>query len=659
MSNAIQSASDFEQTPEGLQRLWLVELAAAKKAAKKWQAAGKRITKVFLDEREGDLFDRRTSRLNVFSANIVTLRAMLFGNTPRVEISRRYEDANDDVARVAAELLERIANSDVGKQFSYSIGNALDDRLLVGIGIARVAYEADFETIQHEAITDDEGNELAEAYEEEKKTFEAAPAYYVNWRDVLWSPARTWDEVRWFGFRNYLTRDQCVERFGEKIGREIPLGTTKRTTLRGGIEDDAWQKAEVWEIWCLEHKAVYWVVEGMDVICDAKEDPLQLSGFFPNPMPMLANPTSASYAPRADYILAQDQYEELNDVTTRITMLERAVKVVGVYDKQADGVQRMLSEACDNELIPVDNWAMFAEKGGIKGQIDWLPIEEVAKALNLLREYRTELVNLLYQVTGMSDIMRGSTQKEETATAQSLKAKFASVRVQFQQDDFARFATDLQRLRIEVMARHFDDENLIAQSGMEHSLDAQYIPQAIELIRKVDPFRISIKSETLAAQDMASIRQEKSEFIEGLARFLEAAQPLVEKFPAATPTLLEMLKWSMTGFKGSSTIEGVLDKAIANLQQNPPAPPADPEAGKLKAQQAKGQQEMSKEQFKAQARQQEIAAETRADLTVIGAEAQANMREKSADFAFQSRENQRSEANENARQVTQLRRPQQ
>jgi hypothetical protein len=660
MSNAIQSAKDFENTPQGWQKRWLTELAAAKKAAKKWNEAGKRITKVFLDERSDDPFARST-RLNLFSANIITLRSMMFGNVPRVEVSRRYEDANDDAARVAAEILERIANADIGKQFSYAIGNALDDRLLVGFGLARVAYEADFETIQEPPFVGEDGTELAPGYSVDRKTMEAAPVYYLNWRDVLWSPARTWDEVRWIAFRNYLTRDQCVERFGEKIGENIPLGTTKRTFLKGGIENDPWQKAEIWEIWCLENRTVYWVAEGMDVICDAKEDPLQLESFFPCPQFMLANPTSQDYVPRADYILAQDQYDELNDVTTRITLLEKAIKVVGVYDKAADGVQRMLNEGTDNTLIPVDNWAMFAEKGGIKGQVDWLPIEEVAGALEILRNYRTELVNLLYQVTGMSDILRGATQSGETATAQSIKAKFASTRVQAMQDDFARFATDLQRLRIEIISRHFDDQSIVAQSNLQATPDAEYIPQALQLIRSMDAFKISIKSETLAAQDLAALRQEKQEFIQGLASFLTAAQPLVEKYPAAAPTLLEMLKWAMTGFKGSSTIEGVLDKAIASLQQQPPAPQADPAEAKMKAaqaaQQMKLQGDAQREKMKSAAKGQEIQMQTQADIVRINAETQAELKKQQAQFAFDSRESQRAAALEAVTGVTQIRRP--
>ena len=667
MSTAqLQSAKDFDDTPQGMQKLWLTELKAGRKAALKWNEAGKRITKVFLDERSNDITASiRTTRLNLFSANVITLRSMLFGNVPRVEVSRRYEDANDDVARVAAELLERIANADIGKQFSYAIGQALDDRLLVGLGCARVRYDTQFESVQVEAILDEAGNELAPAYTEDRKTFEAAPLDYINWRDVCWSPARTWDEVRWIGFRNYLTRDQCVERFGEKIGENIPLGGINRRSDKdklSGIEEDPWQKAEVWEIWCLEHKKVYWISEGMEVICDAKDDPLGLEAFFPCPQFMIANVTSQNYVPRADYVLAQDQYDELNQVTSRITILQRAIKVVGVYDKGAEGVQRMLTEAFDNDLIPVDNWAMFAEKGGIKGQIDWLPIEAVASALSILQAYRAELINLLYQITGMSDILRGSTQSGETATAQSIKAKFASTRVQAQQDDFARFSTDLQRLRIEVMAKHFDDANLLKQSNMEKSADADYIPQALQLIRSLNVFAISIKSEALAMQDMAAMRSEKTEFISGLSTFLGAAQPLIDKYPAAAPTLLEMLKWTMTGYKGASSIEGVLDKAIANLQQNPPPPAGDPKQAEQQAKQAESQAkvqgDVTKIKVQTQADAQRTQQELQADLVRQNAQTQGKIKEQVAQQLFSEEAQQRTMGMEAAGNVG-FKRPQQ
>jgi hypothetical protein len=638
---SLTSMKDFEDTPQGWQQYWLAELAAGKKSTDKFAKHGDRITKIYLDERGGDMQAMvGGARLNLFTANVNTMRAMLFGNVPRVEVSRRYEDANDDAARVAAEMLERLLNADIGKQFSFAIGSALDDKLLVGLGMSKVRYTANFQSIQHDAIMDPlTGAEQAPAYEEQKKTFEAAPVDYVNWRDVMWSPARTWDEVRWIGFKNYMTRDQLVQRFGETIGNAVPLGTSRRSITKGGIKNDPWQRGEVWEVWCLEYKTVYWIVEGMDVICDKQEDPLQIEGFFPCPQPMVSNLTTGNFMPRADYVLSQDQYEEVNDVTSRIMLLEKAIKVVGVYDKSAVGVQRMLSEAMQNELIPVDNWAMFAEKGGLKGQTDWLPLDQVVGALNTLREYRAELITLLFQSSGMSDILRGATVQGETATAQSIKAKFASVRVQYAQDEFARFATDLQKLRAQVMIKHFDDATLVQAANMQNTPDAQHLPQALELLRsQFAVFRVAIKSETLAAQDMAAIRQEKTEFIQGLATFLQAAQPMIDKYPATAPTLLEMLKWTMSGFKGASQIEGVLDQAIAGLQQNPPQPQPNPAEAKAKEAQAK---EAAKLQSDQQRTQMDTAAygakkkmDVQAEAQVTQIQTQGKIREQAAQQLF-------------------------
>ena len=80
-----------------------------------------------------------------------------------------------------------------------------------------------------------------------------------------------------------LTRDDWIERFGEVIGKACRSARPAKTTSKGGIQDDPWQKGEVWEIWCREEQQVYWCVEGMDVICDAKHDPLKLKDFFPAP----------------------------------------------------------------------------------------------------------------------------------------------------------------------------------------------------------------------------------------------------------------------------------------------------------------------------------------------------------------------------------------
>lgn len=68
-------------------------------------------------------------------------------------------------------------------------------------------------------------------------------------------------------------------------------------------------------------------------------------------------------------------------LTQRIGLLTEALKVVGVYDASQPAIARMLNEGVNNTLIGVDSWAAFGEKGGLKGTVDFLPMEQVVSAL--------------------------------------------------------------------------------------------------------------------------------------------------------------------------------------------------------------------------------------------------------------------------------------
>ena len=48
--------------------------------------------------------------------------------------------------------------------------------------------------------------------------------------------------------------------------------------------------------------------------------------------------------------------------------------------------------------------------------------------------------------------MRGQSSQQTTATEQAIKARFASVRVQSLQDEFARFCSDTQKIKAEMTA---------------------------------------------------------------------------------------------------------------------------------------------------------------------------------------------------------------
>lgn len=612
---------NWEPTPQGWARRWQTELSAARKCLEKWHEQGARINKRFRDERERK--EDGDTRWNLFTSTVETKMATLYGQTPKVSVTRRFADSGDDVARVAALMLERLLNSDIEKDsdtFADAVQYALEDRLLPGLGAVRVRYVAEFEDVggTPAMLAADGVTVLApEVPPTPRKVYECAEADYTHWRDLLWSPARIWEEVRWLAFGADMSRQQLVSRFGDDIGKRVPLNAAKHGE-EDGTEKKAtpWDRARVWEIWDKETRRVFWYVDGFSEILDEKEDPLGLEGFWPCPRPLLANTTTSTLVPRPDFVLAQDFYDEIDLVSTRITLLERAIRVTGVYDKSAtDSVRRILTESTGNDLYAVENWAAFAEKGGMRGAIDWMPLDQITTAMTSLRDYRRELVDALYQVTGMADIMRGASDPSETARAQGIKAKFGSVRLQRMQDEVARFASDIQRLKAEVIAKHFDVATIIAYSNVESTPDAPFAQQAAELLKsRLADYRVEVKPEAVSLTDFAALKQERLEVLSGISSFLQTVAPLAQSMPGSLPFLLQMLQWAVSGLKGSSGIEGVIDQAIAAAQKAPQQGEGQQQPDpKLLTQQMKGQQELAKGQQELQADLVRINAEVQAD----------------------------------------------
>lgn len=649
-------ADQFEDTPKGWWQRWKMEFEAAQKEHHDWQKTGQEIVDRFLDKRDGrNLQDGIDTRWNFFTANVQTQRAMLYGKTPSVDVRPRFADAPDGEARIAGEIQERILNADIerhGDGFAASLDMCLMDRLTVGVAIQRYRYVPKFRTVEGKAaITDEAGNETApEVPEREEKYGEDVETDYVYWKDCQWSPARTWHDIRWIRFQAQLSKAEVAEKFGEDVANRIALNAQKADGSQTDAKKaDPWSRANVWEIWDKENECVWFWCDGypevlkrVDVPGDnvnengSQKDPLGLEGFFPCQRFMIANLTTSAYVPRADYTLCQDLYEEIDRVSTRITELERAIGAKGVYNKaEGETIGRLLSESSNNQLLPIENWSSFAERGGLAGAFQLLPLKELTESLDKLREYRTELISSLYQLSGMSDIMRGqASDVATTATEQAIKARFASVRMQALQDEFARFASEGQSIRAEIIAKHFEPQTILERSNIQHSFDAESPDQiiaAIQLIKSdASCYRVEVKAESVSMTDFSQLKAERTEVLGALSTFFQSAAPLAQAVPGSMPYLLKMLQWAMAGLRGSSEIEGVLDQAIQHATQAAQQPqmqqPQQPDP-KLIANQQKAQADMAK-----------IQATTQSELVRMNAETQQLAQRKQTDAAINVQE---------------------
>ena len=449
-----------------------------------WLKRGHTIEKRYRDERNRT--DQEGQRhYNALWSNVEILTPAIYGKCPTPIAARRFKD-RDPVGRGAAQILERALRNEIEIcGFDEALQNAVRDYLLPGRGTVWVRYEPQIE--EGISVVNEGGLEMKDAQGDiepdsaetnpevahleetgDRITRESTPVDYIHWEDFFTFPfnARTWKEVTAIAKRVYMTRQQLNRRFGKTIGQEVPLRRDGRTAIKDDSRNqDPDDKGIVYEIWSMVDKSVFWVAEGYEYLCDRKDDPLQLENFFPVPRPIYANPTTGTLVPVPDYIEYQDQAIQVDELTQRIAMLAKACKVAGVYNSAAKDIQRLLNESVENELIPVDDWAAFAESGGVEGNISFLPLKEVIGVLNELTMVKEKAIQEMDRLTGITDIMRGTTDARETFGGQRLKTNSAGTRLQRRQNEIARFARDTVRIMADIMSQHFSPISLIEASG--------------------------------------------------------------------------------------------------------------------------------------------------------------------------------------------------
>lgn len=595
-TSKVESPADFGTDPAGLAKRWITAIKLAKKARKEWCQRGDKIIARYRDERP---VEGSSNKFNILWSNVQTLKPSLYAQTPKPLVSRRFKD-KDPIGRRAAQVLERAADFALDEyDFDSVMEGAVEDRLLPGLGVARVDYEPFY------ADKEVEGETVREV------AYERAPCKYWHWKDFLHGPARQWQEVPWVAYRSFLTRSQLVKRFGD-IGNQIPLDY--KPDLDDEDLSEEFKKAEVWEIWDKESKKVIWLSLSFSLRpLDYKDPHLKLAGFFPSPKPLFATTTTDKLIPVPDYAEYQDQAKELDTITARIDKLVEALRVNGVRDASAEGLDQLLSTAHENELVPVENWAAFAQKGGMDSVIAWLPIEQIAKVLEGLYEAREQVKQTLYEITGLSDIVRGASDPRETLGAQQLKGQYVNRRLKRQQAHVAKFARDLIQLKIEVMAEHFSAQTLKLMTGIE-------VTPEVEALLRNDPvrtFRIDIETDSTLQPDEQADKEARIEFLSAVSSFMTTAVESTQQIPELAPLLGEMLLFGVRGFRVGREIEEVIESAVEGDGNSLPAPDngeamkAQEAQGRLQADQARLQLDGQKMQGDFALKQRELGQKDR------------------------------------------------
>lgn len=499
------SPRDIGQSPPDVVKRWALELGLASKEEKEWRKNADAIINKYRS------IKTKKNSFNILWSNTETLRQAIYNTLPSPDVRRRYRDA-DPIGKVVSDVLERCIEYAMDTyDFDYVLKLDLMDMLLAGRGISRVKYVPDLEDIESDASqepqepTDEEAGEPRQSADEEgaeplqRIKYEAVMCEHVQYDDFRRGPGKTWEEVRWIGFRHKFSQSAGVEQFGD-VFKDVPLDDIADESVKNSGPETAklFKTAEVWEIWDRDTKSVLFICEAYkDQPLMTTDDPLKLDGFYPIPRPLYAIEDAATMLPTQLYSQYEQQAIELDRVSGRINVLTDALKVRGIYNSVMSEIGK-LAEAGDNQLLAASNVVALQESGGIEKHIWYMPIEQAANVIKILMDQREQCKTVIYEITGIADIMRGASDARATATAEKIKSTWGTQRLKKMQSEFQRYVRDIIRLKSQIIANRFQPETVKAMTGLKLADTEQ---QKSEIKARAQAFQQFQQSQQQSQQD--------------------------------------------------------------------------------------------------------------------------------------------------------------
>jgi hypothetical protein len=633
-------------------RRWLNEVAAARKREKDFRKDGDRILTIYGGEKPEE------TPFNILYSNTETLLPALYSQTPRPVVQRRFKD-EDPLGKNAAEAGQRTlaflldTNVEGYETYSEAMQAAVLDALLPGRGVTMVKYEAEVVDVpQPLPPGSPEGTKPPTI---PVKRWESVCPESRSWNRVYFGYAKKWSKVPWIAFEEHLDKEEAEENFGEEIAKKLVYtqgeeeerdedGGDKKT---GADRDTSERKTcLVYQIWDKDggKKIRYIAPSYNDGYLKEQDDPLGVTGFYPMPRPLRFLEKSNDLSPIALYKLYENQAKELNKITVRLNLIIEALKARGVYDSSlGEEIASVLKEE-DNALIPTDKAASLAAEGGLDKAIWFMPLEKLIQVATALIQAREQAKQVIYEITGISDILRGATKASETLGAQEIKNQWGTLRLKRLQKEVQRYARDLLRIMLEIAISKFSERTLAQMTGLpftteEQRAQAQTIvqaaaasgqqpdPQAMAVLQSPSwaavlkllrddaqrAYRIDIETNSTVELEATEDQKNIAEVMNAIAQFLNGVAPLVQSGSMPIEAAKAMLLAIVRRYRFGPEVE----EQIKMMQM-----PKPPEDGKAAAEQAKMAAEQQRHAADQQMERENRAAQQQADREKLAMEAQ-------------------------------------
>ena len=538
-----------KQNNKNLYNEWVAKINSSEKTYETYYGLINEIRKYYRNERQ-------KNKQNIFWSTIETLKPFLYFKQPQPFIIRANKKS-DVVENMACQIVENALKWNM-KQFDFDsvIKYARNDFLLSGMGILWEQYHSSFKYIGEVMLKD----------KEQVTTQYVNPISFLTDTDKV----EVWEDVEWIARKCFMSVDDIYYNFGEVQANYF-------------LQHNFVEKSiSVYEIWDKKSKQIYFLSpEYTEGFLEVYDDTLHLSGFFPCPKPIMSTLANDGVIPVPDYVEIKSLLDELDGINSRMRLTMQALKVSGCYDNSFPELANILDK--DVTLISLNDFDKLKDAGGLRGIIDFAPIEQYISALQVLAERRQVLINSIYEVTGVSDIMRGTSNSHDTATAVVQKTNFGTLRNQDRQNDMQRFLKDLLRIKAEIICEQFSPDTLASFVAAENEKNPELVKKAIVMLKTKKLRDMAIDLETDGSFDVENQEEKILKVLSHINEMVSQSFNFVSQQPALLPLYRQMIEAAVATLSNARQFEGVLEDVFDKIstELNTPDTPLKPSEDKV------------------------------------------------------------------------------
>ena len=539
--------AEVEKTPEELRKeakavkKWLKRINDEKDVHEDYRDQGHEAWQIFLDDKPGHRI-----YYPLFWSVVSIEHSAVYSNTPIPDIRPRNTDKNPlykEAAQVMQQSLEfYLDNTD----FDDNYDRTVEDYLIAATGVPRVKLDS-------------------EILDEENIGFQLVRIEHTPWDRFGWEPVSNWDHCNWIYFEHHMQVKEIRARWGEDI--EIDETDEDRPGRKGDgrsrTKNDK-DKGVVYEIWDKKNKEMLIVIRGCSKIPEVMKDPLQLTGFFPVPEPMLLNLSPDELIPTTDYSYIQEFDADIQRMAKRRRALIEQIKAASLHDSSLVEIENFMTIS-DGDSVPVEHLLERMEgKADLSNVMMFWPNDERIKVVQLLTEQINEMRANVDEIMGISDILRGSSNPQDAQGTNMIKERWAGIRLRKKQKAVQKQIRTLFRMMAEITVEHVTVDNLEAMTQMTVTPEMHDLLQN-DLMRQ---FAIDVETDSTVAKDEMIDRAVRNELMKGITSFVQIVAPAVQQNQIPADLAREILQVATDPYKKYSRgMDDVIENLPTTMQQ--------------------------------------------------------------------------------------------